>query len=401
MSCAIPWPPVPGGPVRDLDILYASMVYVRIMMRMIREGKDAMRTSVFPRRYIQGAGALHQLGPELKKLGNRVFALVDQFVADQVSPYLTALPDVAVVSHSFVGHCTHATVNRIAGLAKESEADVLIAFGGGSVLDVGRSAAAAAAMAFVSAPTIAASDAPCSGISIVYDDKGVMSGRLNLRNPDLVIVDTALIAKAPVRFFVAGIGDGIATWYEAESCRQSHSATISGFTGTALAHAAARLCRDTILARGRQAVADCRANLASPDLDAVVEATVLLSGIGFESGGLGAAHAINNGLTMLPQTAPFMHGEKVAFGLLASLFLSERADEERRALFQFCNDVGLPVRLALLACDAADDEGLAVVAAKACQPGSNIHNEPYPVTPDMVVTALKAADLYGGQFRPD
>jgi glycerol dehydrogenase len=207
-----------------------------------------------------------------------------------------------------------------------------------------------------------------------------------------------LIAKAPVRFFVAGLGDGLATWYEADSCRRSHSPTISGFTGTALAHAAALLCRDTILARGRQAVADCRAHLASPDLDAVIEATVLLSGIGFESGGLGAAHAINNGLTMLPQTAAYMHGEKVAFGLLASLFLSEHTDEERRNLYQFCHDVGLPIRLHHVACDANDDDGLAIIAAKACQPGANIHNEPFPVTPDMVVTALKAADLFGAKY---
>lgn len=360
-----------------------------------------MKTSVFPRRYVQGSGALRLLGAELKRLGQKGFALVDHFVVDQVQPYLAGITDIPMTVHPFTGHCTHPIIEQVAAIAKNSGADVLVAFGGGSVLDVGRSAASAAGMAYVSAPTIAASDAPCSGISIVYDEHGVMSGRLNLRNPDLVIVDIDLIAKAPVRFFVAGLGDGLATWYEAQSCRQSHSQTVSGFTGTALAHAAAELCRDTILARGRQAVNDCKAQLASPDLDAVVEATVLLSGIGFESGGLGAAHAINNGLTMLPQTAPYMHGEKVAFGLLASLFLSARTEELRRTLFQFCHDVGLPVRLRQLACDGEDTDALKIIAGKACQPGANIHNEPYPVSPEMVVTALKAADLFGAQYAPE
>lgn len=360
-----------------------------------------MKTSVFPRRYVQGPGALRLLGEELKRLGRKGFAVVDQFVVDQVRPYLDGVTDFPIAIHPFTGHCTHPIIEQISGLAKQSDADVLVAFGGGSVLDVGRSAAAAAGMAYVSAPTIAASDAPCSGISIVYDEKGVMSGRLNLRNPDLVIVDIDLIAKAPVRFFVAGLGDGLATWYEAVSCRTSHSKTVSGHTGTALAHAAAALCRDTILERGRQAVRDCRAHLATPDLDAVVEATVLLSGIGFESGGLGAAHAINNGFTMLEQTKPYMHGEKVALGLLASLFLSERPEELRHQLFSFCHDVGLPIRLKQLACDVSDEEGLRIVAAKACQPGSNIHNEPFPVTPEMVVTAIKAADLFGSLYAPD
>jgi glycerol dehydrogenase len=360
-----------------------------------------MRSSVFVRRYVQGAGALNHLGAELKRLGkagNKVFALIDDLVVDQVKPYLDALTEVSVSSHPFTGHCTRLTIDRIVGIAQQKDATTLIAFGGGSVLDVGRAAAFEAGMVFVSAPTIAASDAPCSGIAAMYDEKGEMIGRMNVRNPDLVIVDTALIAKAPVRFFVAGIGDGLATWYEADSCRKSHGPTISGWTGTALAHAAARLCRDTILAQGRQAVSDCKAHLASPDLDAVVEATVLLSEIGFESGGLGAAHGIHNGLTMLPQTAKYMHGEKVAIGLLASFFLSEWPEADRRSIFQFCYDVGLPVCLRQIDCDASDDGALAIVAAKTCQPGANIHNEPFPVTPEMVVTALKLADQFGAQY---
>jgi glycerol dehydrogenase len=360
-----------------------------------------MRSSVFVRRYVQGAGALTHLGSELKRLGKagtKVFALIDDLVADQVQPYLDALTEVSLSKQLFTGHCTRSTIDRIVGIAKQKDATVVVAFGGGSVLDVGRAAAFEADLAFVCAPTIAASDAPCSGIAVMYNDNLEMIGRLNAHNPDLVIVDTALIAKAPARFFIAGIGDGLATWYEADSCRKSHSGTISGWTGTALAHAAAKLCRDTLFAQGRQAVKDCKAHLASPDLDAVVEATVLLSEIGFESGGLGAAHGIHNGLTMLPQTAKYMHGEKVTIGLLASLFLSEWPDEDRRTIFQFCHDVGLPVCLRQIDCDANDDEALAIVAAKTCQPGANIHNEPFPVTPDMVMTALKLASLYGEQF---
>jgi glycerol dehydrogenase len=359
---------------------------------------NMIRTSVFVRRYVQGAGALEQLGPELKRLGNSAFALVDELVVDQVKPYLDALTDISVTSLPFVGHCTDATVEKISTAIKDKSAKVVVAFGGGSVLDVGRAAAFNLGVAFVAVPTIAASDAPCSGISVRYDENGVMQGRLNLRNPDLVLVDTALIAKAPVRFLVAGIGDGLATWYEADSCRKTKAAPISGFTGTALAHAAARLCRDTILAHGRQAVRDCQAHLPSPDMEALLEATVLLSEVGFESGGLAAAHGIHNGLTVLPKTAAYMHGEKVAFGLLASLFLSEWPDEERRTLFQFCHDVGLPISLKQIGCDAADDEGLLKAAIRTCTPGAIIHNEPFPVTPEMVVMAMKLADLYGRQF---
>jgi glycerol dehydrogenase len=341
------------------------------------------------------------LGDELKRLGEvgrKVFALIDEPVLDQITPFLDPLTEVSVTVHPFTGYCSRPMVERIAALAKQKDASTLIAFGGGSVLDVGRTAAFQAGLAFVSAPTLAATDAPCSGIAVTYDDNHVMTGRLIARNPDLVIVDSAIIARAPVRYFVSGLGDGLATWYEAESCRKSYAAPISGWTGTALAHAAARLCRDTILAQGRQAVQDCRAHLASPDLEAVLEATVLLSGIGFESGGLGAAHGIHNGLTVLHATTPYLHGEKVGFGTLASLFLCEWPDEERRCLFQFCRDVGLPVSLRQIGVDPADDEGLAQAAAKTCTPGAIVHNEPYPVTPEMVVMAMKLADLYGQDY---
>jgi len=247
--------------------------------------------------------------------------------------------------------------------------------------------------------TIAASDAPCSALSILYDEAGAMLGRINLRNPDVVIVDSAMVVAAPVRLFVAGIGDGLATFYEADSCRLSFAGNVQKEQGASLAHATAALCRDTILARGRQAVADCAVHLATPDVEAVLEATVLMSGIGFESGGVAAAHAIHNGMTEVPATAQYLHGEKVAYGLLASLFLSERPEALRAALFAFCADVGLPVRLHQIGLTAQDRAALTLIGEKTCKTGSNIHNEPFDVTPEDVVIALLAADHYGKRYE--
>ena len=358
-----------------------------------------LRTSVFARRYIQGAGALDQLAPELDRLGKKYFCLVDRVVLERLRPAFARLPAGSVTLHPFEGHCTEPMLAAVKIAVVASGADVIVGCGGGSAIDVGRASAAGLDVAFVSVPTVAATDAPCSGISILYDEHGVMKSRITVRNPDLVLVDSAVIAEAPVRFFVSGLGDGLATWYEAESCRRSGASTISGGAGTALAHAAAKLCRDIILEKGVQAVADCKAHLATPDLEDVLEATVLLSGLGFESGGLAAAHAINNGLTLLPDAGATMHGEKVAFGLLASLFLSSWPTAERELLFRFCADVGLPVRLHQVGASARNEAALRMVADKACQRGANIHNEPFPVTADMVVTALKSADAFGVAFE--
>ena len=357
-----------------------------------------IRTAVFPRRYVQGRGALAQFGAEAAKLGSRIYGLCDTFALDQVSARIGLVDDVSLDLQGFTGHCTRPELDAVIASMRAANADVVAAFGGGSVIDVGRAAAAELKLPFMSVATIAASDAPVSGISILYDDKGVMLGRINVRNPDVVIVDTALIVEAPVRFFIAGIGDGLATWYEADSCRRAFAGNVAKEQGAALAHATAQLCRDTILRCGRQAVADCAAHLATPDVEAVLEATVLMSGVGFESGGVAAAHGIHNGMTEIAGTRPYLHGEKVAFGLLASLFLSERPDAMRRELFSFCADVGLPVRLHQIGFDVTNKADLQLVGERSCKAGSNIHNEPFDVSPQDIVIALQAADRYGVAF---
>lgn len=360
-----------------------------------------LRTIVFPRRYVQGRGALSLFAREAEPLGASVYCLVDAFVAEAVREKLGVPEGLRLVIQPFAGHCTRRELETLVAQVRASGCAVIAGFGGGSTLDIARAAAGELGLPFMAVATIAASDAPCSALSILYDEAGVMLGRINLRNPDVVIVDSAMVVAAPVRLFVAGIGDGLATFYEAESCRQSFAGNVQKEQGVNLAHATAALCRDTLLARGRQAVADCARHLATPDVEAVLEATVLMSGIGFESGGVAAAHAIHNGMTEVPATRPYLHGEKVAYGLLASLFLSERPDALRAELFAFCADVGLPVRLHQIGMDATNSVDLALVGEKTCKPGSNIHNEPFDVTPEDVVIALLAADAYGKKYKKD
>jgi len=137
----------------------------------------------------------------------------------------------------------------------------------------------------------------------------------------------------------------------------------------------------------------------TPALERVVEANTLLSGLGFESGGLGAAHAIHNGLTELPGSHDAWHGEKVAVGVLASLFLTDKPREVIDQVFDFCLEVGLPTTLAEIGLEGVSDEDLMRVAERSCIEGETIHNEPMPVTPAMVAAALRAADAEGRRRR--
>jgi glycerol dehydrogenase len=161
------------------------------------------------------------------------------------------------------------------------------------------------------------------------------------------------------------------------------------------AYALARLCYETILEYGELARSACEAKVATAALERVVEANTLLSGLGFESGGLAAAHAIHNGLTALSPTHRYYHGEKVAVGTLASLFLTGKSAKIIDEVYSFCETVGLPTSLAGVGLMDVADEELMSVARKACAAGETIHNEPLPVTVEAVFGSLRAMDAEG------
>ena len=114
-------------------------------------------------------------------------------------------------------------IQRVTKLAADSGAQVLCAIGGGGVMDIVRSAAMDLGRAMVMIPTAAASDAPCTFVSVLYSENGqeIVGDRIFHKCPDLVYVDTTIVAQAPVRLLVSGMGDALATWYEMESCAGS------------------------------------------------------------------------------------------------------------------------------------------------------------------------------------
>ena len=162
----------------------------------------------------------------------------------------------------------------------------------------------------------------------------------------MVLVDSAVIAQAPGRFLSSGMGDALSTWFEAESCRIARANNMTGRPGPMTAYALARLCFDTLMDYGPLALQAVEAHVVTPALEKVIEANTLLSGLGFESGGLGACHAIHNGLTVLPETHSAWHGEKVTIGVLAALFLTDQPAEMVERVYGFCESVKLPTTLA-------------------------------------------------------
>jgi glycerol dehydrogenase len=157
----------------------------------------------------------------------------------------------------------------------------------------------------------------------------------------------------------------------------------------------AKLCYDTLLMYGASAKIAGEQHIVTPALNRIIEANILLSGIGFESSGLAAAHSIHNGLTALEETHASYHGEKVAFGVLTGLQLMDASPLESEAVFSFCEEIGLPTTLADIGLRNIDRNRLMMVAEKACAPAEGIHHEAGIITPEKVLNAMIVADAMG------
>lgn len=344
----------------------------------------------FPGKYIQGTNAVAILGDECAQLGDSTLVILDGHLFDALAPRLRqsfAEPDT-VTFEPHHGKASEKEVNRLVAVAREAGAEVVVGSGGGKCLDTAKAVAHQLDLPVVIVPTSASSDAPCSALSVIYHDNGQVAYDLFLpRNPDLVIVDTTIIAQAPLRLLVSGIGDALATYYESQACEASGGLNCLSLPGTHLAHGIARMCRDTLFEYGPRAIEEHREGKPGEAFERVVEANILMSGIGFESGGVAAAHGIHHGLCELPETDAAYHGEKVALGVLVETLM--HGDEDTyRELEAFNRLVGLPTSLPDVGLVDATVEQLETVAERACRPGEIIHNEPYPVSTALVVKAL-------------
>ena len=216
----------------------------------------------------------------------------------------------------------------------------------------------------------------------------------------MVVVDSALIAKAPARFLVAGIGDALSTWFEARSNLDSHAQQLyrrrSARAGDDVA--IARACHDVLMRDALAAKLAVERGALTQAVENIIEANTLLSGLGFENCGISAAHGIHDGLTALEPTHSFLHGEKVAFGVLCLLVLEGRPLAEIEAATKFCRSLGLPTTLAALKLGDATPVDISRVAEAALKPGSATWRVATPLSVAILRDAILALDAFTSRF---
>ncbi|HIW84019.1 MAG TPA: glycerol dehydrogenase [Candidatus Dorea gallistercoris] len=349
-----------------------------------------------PQKYVQGKHSLLHFHEEMKDLGDKWLFICSnsgyKMCRDNIEKSFGDAPDVRRYE-VFGGTSSVGEIERMRKIAREEGLNVIVGVGGGSAIDTAKATAYYEKLPVVIIPTVVATDAPCTGLSVIYnDDKTFNSYLFYPKNPEAVLVDSDIIAKAPVKFLVAGMGDALGTYFEARACERTDAPSLENGGITQSAMALCRLCYETLKEYGAAAKQACENHVVTPALEAIIEANVYLSGVGADNGGLAVAHSFYNGLTALGgHSAP--HGNCVAFGTLVQLVLERASKEEFQEVQDFCREVGLPVTLEEIG--ITKDEEIRVIAEKSCVEGESIHNMVADVTPDQLYAAIVTADALG------
>ncbi len=350
-----------------------------------------------PSKYIQGKGALNNIGQYVKEYGKKPLVMSGGTaweIAGDTIVYSLKVEGLDYHYEKFNGESSLNEIKRIVEAGKVNSVDLVIGVGGGKTLDTAKAVADDLDVKVIIVPSLASTDAPTSALSVIYSDEGVFeSYKFYNKNPDLVLVDTAVVAKAPARLFASGVADAMATWVEARATFGSNSSAMAGGKVSIAAKAIAKACEETLFNYAVPAYKAVQKGVVTKAVDAVVEANTLLSGIGFESGGLAAAHAIHNGFTVLDGDIHHLtHGEKVAYGTLVQLVLELHPAEELYKYINFYRELGLPTTLKEMHLETASYEDLLKVGAAATQEGETMGNLSAEITAEDVANAIIAVD---------
>ena len=349
-----------------------------------------------PLKYVQGKDALLKFHEEMGYMGKRWLFICSRSgykaCHDKIEKSFEGTDDFRRYE-VFGGISSKGEIAKMKKIVEDDKIDVVVAAGGGSAVDTAKATAYYCKKHIVVIPTVVATDAPCTGLSVIYNDDGSFNTYLFYpTNPDAVIVDSQVIANAPVEFLISGMGDALGTYFEGRASIRTESPSLEGTGITRSGLGLARLCYDTLRAYGSQAIKACENHVVTPALDAIIEANTYMSGVGADNVNCAAAHSFYNGLTSLGGHKA-SHGFCVAFGTLVQLVLEGVAKEEFDDVQGFCIEVGLPITLEELG--ITKDEEIRKIAENACAEGETIHNLAGDVTPDELYAAIIATDAMG------
>ena len=350
----------------------------------------SIRRMVTPSLYIQGKGAIYYLGQKAFVFGDKAFVIGGstalQAAGDRVRKSLVSNGIEIVGWNDSVKECTHSAIRRISEAGKESKAHFVVGVGGGRAIDTAKAVASKMKVPEISVGTQCATNADGSAEVVVYtEDHKFLETIVLPRNPVLVIEDTEIISKAPVKYMVWGMGDALSCKFEGEAFAKARKKKGDGSVPTTAAVALGEACYRSLMQHGLKAVSDLKNGIHSIEVDEIIEAVKLASAMAFENTGCALAHALHNGLMKTAQIRG-EHGEIVAYTTVVQAVFEKRPRDEVMQLVSWCDRVGLPTRLK--AFGEPSKAALRMAAEHACEKDMDSKNMPEKMRPSDLLEAI-------------
>lgn len=356
----------------------------------------------YPTVYIQEPQILQQSGEWLGKFGKKLFIITGKNAWKKAGTQLEESLKIYALQYElsyFNGECTYEETERLLSMLPDG-IDLIVAVGGGQCMDTAKIVAHRSRLKIATIPTLASTCASTTPLSIMYKPGHEYLGMEYFDFcPVITLVDPQIIAEAPYRYLIAGIGDTLAKWYEA------YPINVGKFQNakTRLGLKTAELARDLLMEFSEEAIVENKEGRAGDAIRQIIDTNILLAGL---VGGIGnhtcrgsGAHAFHNGMTCIDEIHGTYHGELVAFGILCQLMLEQKSEEQITELMRFYRIIALPVSLFDMGVTAIRDDEIRLSAQRACDLNEIIHYLPFPVNEDNVYAAIYAAHELGEKLK--
>lgn len=271
----------------------------------------------------------------------------------------------------YTGTCSEEKAREIITICQQQTYDVILGVGGGRIMDLAKLTANLGNIPVINMPTIAATCAAYTPLSVIYTLDGACRGTWFFRKEvDCVICDVSILSHEPERYLAAGMLDAMAKWVEIN--HYNHGNDPSG-QDELLARLLAKNLFEDLKRDCFKAYNHDESVIKNVIFNNIVT-TGIISGIARGHFQAALAHELYYAIRTLygKESIPFLHGEVVAVGLLfQALYLeNDKQAEELRALMQ---SMHMPISLSGIHVPA-NDKALKNLAAS---PGvSNLyHNQ--------------------------
>ena len=291
----------------------------------------------------------------------------------------------------FGGDCTQANVDRWAARARELGVDMILGMGGGKALDTAKGAADAVGLPVFTFPTVAATCAGTTALSVVYREDGSFDRFAFFPRPARhCFIDLDILARAPWQYLQAGMGDTIGKFFECHFAARGDKLAHSSALGREISN----MCYAPLLEHGVRALADCKSGQPTHALEqavlAIAVSTGLVSLLVLDEYNCAIAHSVYYGLVLLPGfEEKFLHGNVVAYGVLVQLAV-DRDWERARELKSFLQALDIPTTLGEMGVPL--DRAVLAPVLRETVTGPDMEHIPYPVSEDMVWQAMEAVE---------